>query len=304
MTLGQTEKINMYLGLDPYLDTTINIWQGVGIFPSIVSKYKLKLAALQADQSLQTELTTGYALDKQRKRIAMATAAYRIKSGLQAFASETDDDILYFKINLSLTALIEGAATRSKSRCEMIHDQAALVIANLGPYAVVAADLIDLQEKITAFNDIISNPKSIKGQRKAVNERIRQTIKDIDTILKRKMDKAAAILNNTAPEWVQDYFTERRIYRLKTQFTEIVATFKNKETGHEVAGVLLKAKGNKGAEFEIVSSSNGVADKKQASPEIYDLTWEIPGFESGEMKQVKVSPGEKEKLVIELIPAN
>ena len=42
--------------------------------------------------------------------------------------------------------------------------------------------------------------------------------------------------------------------------------------------------------------------KKQISAEVYDLSWEIPVFESGSMKDVKVSPGEKEEIEIELIP--
>jgi hypothetical protein len=302
MTLKQTEKINMYLGLDPFLDKTINTWQIVGIIPTIVSKFKSKLLLLDADATLQKELTLGYALNKRNKRISMANAAYRIKNGLQTFASETENEILYMKVNLSLTSLIEGSAISSRSRCQMIHDEAALVIDQLGPYAVLESDLIELQEKIEMFNEIISDPKSIKGLRKATNERIRQRIKEIDVILKTKMDKAAAILSNTAPEWVENYFTERRIYRLKTSFTEIIATFKNKETGKAVEGVTLTGTGDKGGEFLVLSSSNGIADKKQISPEIYNLSWEIPGFESGGMNQVKVSPGEKERLTIELIP--
>ncbi|MEP7170746.1 MAG: hypothetical protein ABI855_15360 [Bacteroidota bacterium] len=95
MTASQTEKINMYLGLNPYLDKTENIWETVGIFPTIVSKFKLKLAGLQADETLQTELTTGYAINKLNKRVDMTTTAYRIKSGLQTYFSEIEDDIAY-----------------------------------------------------------------------------------------------------------------------------------------------------------------------------------------------------------------
>jgi hypothetical protein len=302
MTATQTEKINMYLGLNPFLDSTEIKWQTLGIFPSIVSKFKLKLLSLQSDETLQAELTTGYAKNKLKKRSDMAEAADRIKSSLQIFAEINENVIIYNKVDFSKTALMEGSAIRSKSRCQLIHDQAALVIEELGPFGVVASDLVELQEKIAAFNAIISDPKSIKGQRKVVNARIRQGIKDIDKILNRQMDKGAAVLSNTASEWVEDYFSVRKIYKHKTQFTEIIATFKNKETGLAVEGVTLKGTGNNGGEFLALSSSNGTADKKQISPEIYNLTWEMPGYESGEMKQVKVSAGEKEKVVIELVP--
>jgi hypothetical protein len=291
MTATQTEKINMYLGLNPFLDSTEIKWQTLGIFPSIVSKFKLKLLSLQSDETLQAELTTGYAKNKLKKRSDMAEAADRIKSSLQIFAEINENVIIYNKVDFSKTALMEGSAIRSKSRCQLIHDQAALVIEELGPFGVVASDLVELQEKIAAFNAIISDPKSIKGQRKVVNARIRQGIKDIDKILNRQMDKGAAVLSNTASEWVEDYFSVRKIYKHKTQFTEIIATFKNKETGLAVEGVTLKGTGNNGGEFLALSSSNGTADKKQISPEIYNLTWEMPGYESGEMKQVKVSAG-------------
>jgi hypothetical protein len=296
-------KTDMYLGLLLFLNGTINTWEILQIFQAIFDDFEEKLSKLQTDHALAEELINGYAQEKRNKRTAMALDADRIKNAVQAYASDNEMDVLFMSVNLPLSSLMEGRSLRSKNKCQMIHNKALAVVGQLGPYGVVAGDLTGLQLKISAYNAICSSPKHVKGQRKVLNSGIRKECKAIDKLLKSRMDKAAKSLINTAPEWVENYLAERRVYDPKTTHTEIIAEFKNKATGTVVEGVLLKAKGSKGAEFEIYSAENGVADK-QINPEIYNLTWEIPGFESGEMKQVKVSPGEKEKLVIELIPSN
>lgn len=304
MTKKQTAKTNMYLGLEMYLNGRMNIWQVLALFVTLVTNFKNKVVNLQALQAKQEELLTGYAMQKRNARIAMAETAFRIKCALQTFASDQNNEILYMKVNWSLSDLIEGSSLASRNRCQVIYDQAIPVVDDLGPYAVTQDELEGLLRQIEAYNSIISGSKNVIGQRKQITKDIATAIREIDTLLKTKMDKLVANWKSSSPNFYDTYFIERKIYEAKTNFTEIVATFKNKTTGHEVEGVLFKGIGNKGGFFEAVSSINGVADKKQISPETYQLQWEIPGFESGSMSQVKVSPGEKEQLVIELVPVS
>jgi len=293
----------MYLGLLLYLNGTMNIWQVLEMFVTIFNSFKGKLLTLQEKQALQEALITGYAMQKRTARVAMAEYAFRIKCALQTYASDIENEVIYMKVNWSLSDLIEGASVTSKNRCQVIYDQTLAVIEFMGPYAVIQSDLVELLLKINTYNAILSNSKNIIGQRKQVTKDIKTIIQQIDKILKTKMDKLVSNWKSSEKNFFDTYFIERKIYDPKTSFTEITATFKNKATGHEVEGVLLKGTGSKGGEFEIISSSTGKAEK-QISPEIYNLTWEIPGFQSGSKSQVKVSPGEKEKLEIELIPEN
>lgn len=304
MTKKQTAKTNMYLGLMLYLNGTMNIWQVLAMFETIFNNFKDKLSNLQKMQAQQETILTGYAMQKRDARIAMAESAFIIKGALQTFASDTNNNIIYMNVNWSLSDLIDCASLTSKDRCQVIHDQALAVINDLASYAVVQADLDSLLTKILAYNTIISGSKKVIGVRKQITKDIKKEIQDIDKLLKTKMDKLVANWKSSEPNFYNTYFVERKIYEAKTNFTEIIAMFKNKTTGHEVEGVLFKGIGNKGGSFEVVSSTTGVADKKQISPETYNLQWEIPGFESGSMNKVKVSPGEKEQLVIELVPVS
>ena len=261
MTKTQTSKTNMYLGMLIYLSGTMSIWTLLTVFANAVTGFKAKVLTLQAKQALQEELLSGYARDKRNKRIAMVESAYRIKGALQGFASDTNNIILFDKINWSFSKLIEGSSIRSKNFCQTVHDKAVIELANLAPYQVTAADLDKLQTLISAYNDIISNPKKVLGERKQLTEDIQQLIVDIDGILKTKMDKLVANFMVSAPDFYNTYFKERKIYNGKTNFTEVVALFKNKETGHTLEGVVLKATGDKGAAFEILSNASGVADR-------------------------------------------
>lgn len=117
MTKKQSAKTNMYLGLMLYLNGTMNIWQVLAMFNNLVIGFRSKVTDLQRMQTLQEELLTGYAMQKRNARITMAETAFRIKCSLQTYASEINDDVIYMKVNWSLSDLIEGASVTSRNRC-------------------------------------------------------------------------------------------------------------------------------------------------------------------------------------------
>ncbi|MBK7855278.1 MAG: carboxypeptidase regulatory-like domain-containing protein [Bacteroidetes bacterium] len=63
----------------------------------------------------------------------------------------------------------------------------------------------------------------------------------------------------------------------------------------------MKAKGET-KEYSVLSNSNGIADAKQITPEVYDLEFELPGFEKVLKSNIDMSPGEKEEITIEMVP--
>lgn len=115
------------------------------------------------------------------------------------------------------------------------------------------------------------------------------------------MDKLMEHFKISSPDFYAQYFNDRKIYDAKTNYTEIRATIINKLTGLKLEGVKMTVDGDE-HDYEIISNTQGVADAKQIHPELYNLKFELPGFESVDVKNVDMSPGEKEELVIELIP--
>ena len=52
--------------------------------------------------------------------------------------------------------------------------------------------------------------------------------------------------------------------------------------------------------YELISNSSGVADEKQIKPEIYDLEFELPGYEKVQIEDKRVKLGTKVVLEVDL----
>lgn len=301
MTKKQNAKLNMYLSVLLVLNANTIIWNVLAVFVTAFDGFKTKLQHLQDAVQKQADIIAGYVKDKQQKRQAMCESSFTIKSALQAWASDTGNLILFNLVDYNLSDLMSGAANRSLTRCKNIQALALGNAAALVNYGISADMLTDNGKAIDDFELVIANPKDQYAARKAATQEIKNAIKDVDISIKDKLDKLMENFRLTAPDFYAQYFNDRKIYNAKTNYTEIRVLLLNKETGVKLEGVAMKAKG-KTKEYNVLSNSNGVADAKQITPEIYDLEFEMPGFEKVTKANVDMSPGEKEEITIEMVP--
>ncbi|HKR04594.1 MAG TPA: carboxypeptidase-like regulatory domain-containing protein [Bacteroidia bacterium] len=301
MNKRQNAKLNMYLGVQLFVEGKNAIWSFLLSFVAAFTSFKAKVVDLVAAVKEQEEIIKGYVLDKRNKRIAMCELANKVRSGVQAYATDQNNMVLYEKVNYATSKLMEKSSNLSRTRCQIIHDEANTIIGSLADYGLVPADLTALQTAIDDFATLISNPKDHIAARKMNTEKILKLISDIDSILRKKMDKLMENFKLSAPDFYAQYFNNRKIFDSKTNFTEIRATIINKTTGLKLEGVKMIVDGTD-HDYEFISNTNGVADAKQIHPEIYDLKFELPGFEPQTISNIDVSPGEKELIVVELIP--
>lgn len=249
----------------------------------------------------QADLILGYAKDKREKRQKMAEMSFSIKSALQAMASDEGNTILFNALDYALSKLMSGSANQSLTRCKIIQEYAEDNAAALVSYGITAAMITGNADLIEAFELVIANPKDQLAKRKAATADIKKKIRAVDLVIKDKLDRMMENFRLSAPEFYAQYFNDRKIYDAKTNYTEIRVLLLNKETGMKLEGVLMKAISETN-EYTVFSSSNGIADAKQISPETYNLEFELTGFEKVVKNSIEVSPGEKEELVIEMVP--
>lgn len=302
MTKRQIAKQNMYLGIMMICLNNSLVWQLVQVFTAAFDLFKAKIKELDKAAERQESLKAGYTIAKRNNRVAMANATFIIKSAVQALASDTGNAGLFGELNYSYTKLIQGSAIGSRNRCQIVHDLAQANMVALQQYGVVQADNDQLKQLIANFSDMISKPKVLITQEKEATKAVKALMQEIDIILNNKLTKLMANFSKSAPTFYKEFILGKKIYNAKTNFTEIRATIINQNTGTLLEGVQMYAQGEDGQTYKVVSNDKGVADAKQIQPELYSLTFEIPGFESVNKSNVKAVVGKKENIVIEMKP--
>ena len=300
MNKTQIAKQNRNKGLELIIDENSLVWSGTPAFKDIYDmEFKPCVTDIDQAHERQKAAITGIAVDKRNKKSAMVEESLRVAGAGKAYAQAINDQTLFNKLDYSESELFGTGSVSSRNRCQIILDQATAVAASLIPYGITS--LVPLTDKIAAFNLFISAPKNARALVKTATQDLITLTKKADLLLKRKLTPLMELFRVSAPQFYSDYHNNLTIDNIKTIFTELRITFRDKDTQQVLEGVKAVAKGDEN-EYELISNSNGIADEKQIKPEIYDLTFELPGYQKMELDNKRVKLGQKLELEVELVP--
>lgn len=302
MNARQNAKNSMYQSALLVLLENSAVYALLLTLVAAVGKLELFYNELKALVDKQQKILSGYAADKYNKRVAMVQLAIKIKGAVQAMAEDDNNEVLFNSVDFEESVLLTQRASYARSHCQIIFNEANAVAVGLVAYGISAADLTALQTAVTAFGAVMSMPKAKIAELKTSTTAISKKMKEIDDLLKKKIDKQMLIYKADATTYMfwQDYMNARIIYDPATSYTEVQATIVNANTNLPLPNVKMTVKNGPDV-FEELSNSKGIADRKPIHPEITDLVFEFPGFETV-MTSIDPSPGEKEKIVVKMKP--
>lgn len=297
----QIAKQNRNKSLELVIDANNLVWNGTLAFKDIYEdEFQVTVTDIDNANERQKSATTGVAIDKLNKKIEMTKQALRVSGAVKAYAEAINDQTLFEKVDYSESELMGTSAVSSRNRCQIIHDEANDVLANLAPYGITSLALLSVA--ISAFNLFIGGPKNARAMVKTATADLKALTKKADTLLRKKLTPMMELFRETSPQFYADYYNNLRIDDPKTNFTELRIFFKDKNTQQFLEGVKTIAQGEENT-YELISNSSGVADEKQIKPEIYDLTFTLPGYEMSKVDNKQIKLGQKVVLEVEMKPA-
>ena len=162
----------------------------------------------------QNAPTTGITKAKKDARQIMAETAETMAGIVHAYATRTNNADLAEKTSLNLSDITHGpdqdAATKSRAQL----GYATANLANLGTSGLTQAKLTAFEQKIVAYEKLLTAPRLAKGDNKLNNEQINALIAANMKILEEELDGLVLQLKETQPKFVAYYFNARQIIDL------------------------------------------------------------------------------------------
>lgn len=189
-------------------------WTGLVPYKAAHDELVENVAAIQDATQKQEQVLVGVAKDKRYKKDGMVKGTLDIAQGVYAYAEDQGDLILQEKVNYSRTDLYKERDTVIGQVCQNIHDIANGLVASLGAYGIVAADLTALQTSIDAYVAVVASPRTALTVRKGATAEIDVLVRNSMKILNNRMDKLMPEFEASAPEFFQEYFDGRNIIDL------------------------------------------------------------------------------------------
>lgn len=211
----------MFYAVNTAVDKHNAVWTALVPFANAVTAFKAKIAEIEGEVETQGLGLDGHALDKGAKKEKMVRAALTLANQVYAYAEDNTETVLREKMDLSYSDLIAPRDAVVAQKCQGVHDEANAVIASLGAYGVVAADLTALQTLIDAYEAVISAPRTAITVRKGATEQIEKLVKEGTTILTNRLDKLMSEYTTSAPHFYQEYFDARIVVNSGTKKEEV-----------------------------------------------------------------------------------
>ncbi|MBK7945202.1 MAG: hypothetical protein IPJ85_07830 [Flavobacteriales bacterium] len=186
-------------------------WTGVLGYKKAQDELVVNVGSIVAASAVQETNMKGAALDKRFKRQAMTVKTVEVARAVFAYAEDIGDLVLREKMNLSPNDLNRKRDAVVQALAQGVRDVANGLIASLGDYGLVAADITALQAAIDAYANVVSAPRNAAVVRKGATAEIDTLMKDSMKILNNRMDKLMPEFETSAPEFFQEYFAARII---------------------------------------------------------------------------------------------
>ena len=220
MNKQNEDKMSMFYALLQVLAKHVAVWTGLVPFKNAHDEFKGNVASIEdATQTQETSLK-GVALDKRFKKEAMVKSTLAIAQGVFAYAVDQGDLVLQAKVDYSRSDLMQTRDAIIAQTCQNIHDLANPILAALGAYGLIAADLTAQQSTIDAYTATVGSPRAALTVRKGATAEINALTKDSMKILNNRMDKLMPEFEGSNPDFFQEYFDARMIVNSGTSKQE------------------------------------------------------------------------------------
>ena len=181
--------------------------------PNFNSVFALFDSSTTAIRNLNTDLTAkglGFKIQKSDAKLKMVNNAITIANAIRALALITGDTVLANNFKFTAPKLLSLRDTTVANTATFIQLKGVELEADLVSYGITNAMLVELEDDIENYNDILSQPRQNIVDRKFINFTINNLFKECNQQLV-LMDALITLLKDTNPEIYYTYFNDRQV---------------------------------------------------------------------------------------------
>lgn len=228
-------KVNSYIGTDQLLVKNISCYETDVRTKEEVESFSALLASLLSCANKMDEPTGWLVADKNVIKKSLISQLYPVTNALECLDDNLSDGLMLEKV------LISNAELRRLSQIKLIAyiKQAISIcrahIDELTPYGVSEAKLVRLETDFASFELKIEQYKILMDAKKEDKKEFKQTKKEINVLLNKKLDVRIKILKESHPDFVNQYFSMRKASKPVHHSYDLLGYVTDAETGKPIA---------------------------------------------------------------------
>lgn len=206
-----TNRVTMYQTVEDYLDRNNSIWSGMAPFAAAMQQYKEGLVAFAAAAQKQETPVSGAAVDKASTRDALEDVLFLVCEALAVLAHLNNDHELEALVTVTPSGLDKFSDQELSNRATNVLGRANAKKAELAAFQVTQANLDEVAQALDAFDAGKAKPRAAVVERAVQTGTLPALARDLNNILRNKMDRLVNLFRRSHPEFVAGYRSARII---------------------------------------------------------------------------------------------
>lgn len=223
----EEDKRSMFIAVLLVLNKNKTIWNKFVALAEAIGEFETINSEIDTQSQIQESETSGITTDKKKEGDEMISISVEVASAVYAYASKIGNNELMNKVNYSYTKLRNLRDSILRDNCQLIHDEANKIIAELANYGKTPADLEQQQKEIDDFSAILAKPRIATTDIKTATAKLKELFKKADNILKTRIDKLMEKYKKSEAKFYADYKNARKIISTGIQTTALSVLIKD-----------------------------------------------------------------------------
>jgi hypothetical protein len=212
MTDKQDAKLNMYQKVTNVCDENEQVYANVPAFVKTVNDLKQVVSEIKSVTRQQSEASPkGATKDKSSAIDHLVETVVKIANSLYVYAFDTENNRLLEKVDVNKSLFYHTHNQTALTLAKTIAAEANTFSNELHNYGINNTDRAELDAAITQFENLITTPAGVVGERKAHTSNLRELFVAADSIVYDKLDKLIILFKTSSPEFFALYGNARNI---------------------------------------------------------------------------------------------
>jgi len=210
MNTELTNRVNMLETVSAYMTEHSTRWNSMVPLQSAMTDFNAELAQLGTDAQAHAE-PNGASADKADAREALEDVTFLMCEALSVVAHTANDNELAALTRVTRTTLDRMTGPELSNRAASVLAQANAHKTELQPFQVTQANIDEMGQALTKFNEVKTGPRTATTERAVLTEALTRRTKVATDILRNRVDPMVNLFSRTDPDFVAGYENARAI---------------------------------------------------------------------------------------------
>src|SRR2546423_5704662 len=201
MNTELTNRVTMINTTSSYMAEQHDVWSTMLPLQTAMTELDARIAQIDA-AAQKHETPHGATADKADARDALEDTTFLMCEALGVLAHDLGDNDLVAVTRVTRTLLDRMGAEELSNRATAVLAQANARKTELVTYQVTQANIDELSEALTEFNQAKAGPRTATAERAALTESLSKLVKDANDILKNRVDRLVSLFSRTNHDFV------------------------------------------------------------------------------------------------------